>query len=76
MNQTPYTPNENFFGHDADAFAENPEPRVPCILLLDVSTSMQGDPIDQLNDGLELFRDELMADSLAAIGVSGCVVQT
>ncbi len=47
------------------AFADNPEPRCPCLLLLDKSGSMSGDPIRQLNEGLVAFREELMADSLA-----------
>src|SRR5262245_41266270 len=47
-------------------FVVNSEPRCPCILLLDTSSSMKGNPIDQLNDGLITFKDELMADSLAA----------
>lgn len=47
-------------------FVDNPEPRCPCLLLLDVSGSMRGQPIRELNDGLSLFRDELYADSLAA----------
>lgn len=46
-------------------FASNPEPRCPCILLLDVSGSMNGRPINELNAGLVTFRDELLADSLA-----------
>ena len=46
-------------------FASNPEPRCPCILLLDVSSSMSGRPINELNAGLVTFRDELLADSLA-----------
>ena len=33
-------------------FASNPEPRCPCILLLDVSGSMNGRPINELNAGL------------------------
>jgi uncharacterized protein YegL len=49
----------------AGEFADNPEPRCPCMLLLDVSGSMQGAPINELNSGLTLFRDELCADSLA-----------
>ena len=49
----------------ADDFADNPEPRCPCVLLLDTSGSMQGDPIDQLNAGIRAFKTELMADSLA-----------
>lgn len=47
-------------------FADNPEPRCPCLLLLDTSLSMQGRPISELNAGLIAFKDELMADPLAA----------
>ena len=38
----------------------NPEPRVPCLLLLDVSSSMTGDKIQELNAGLEAFRSDLL----------------
>ena len=48
-----------------DSFADNPEPRCPCLLLLDNSGSMSGKPIDELNAGLVAFKDELAADSLA-----------
>lgn len=47
-------------------FALNPEPRCPCLLLLDVSGSMAGDPIKELNAGLRSFRDEIVSDELAA----------
>ena len=47
-------------------FALNPEPRCPCLLLLDVSGSMTGEPITELNAGLKAFRDELVADELAS----------
>jgi uncharacterized protein YegL len=50
----------------ADDFATNPEPRCPCMLLLDVSGSMGGQPIAELNAGLTAFKDELNADSLAS----------
>lgn len=51
----------------ADAeFAENPEQRCPCILLLDTSSSMNGAPIRQLNDALQFFKEELYADVMAA----------
>lgn len=43
-------------------FAENPEPRCPCVLLLDTSGSMGGAPIAALNDGLKTF-----AGSLASV---------
>ena len=49
----------------AAEFADNPEPRCPCLLLLDTSHSMQGRPISELNSGLVAFKDELSADSLA-----------
>ncbi len=41
-------------------FASNPEPRCPCILLLDVSGSMNGRPINELNAGLVTFRVPLI----------------
>jgi len=47
-------------------FALNPEPRCPCLLLLDVSGSMEGAPIAELNAGLKSFRDDLVADDLAS----------
>jgi uncharacterized protein YegL len=50
----------------AAEFADNPEPRCPCLLLLDTSGSMQGRPISELNAGLITFKDELMSDPLAA----------
>lgn len=51
----------------ADAgFAENPENRCPCLLLLDTSGSMNGQPINELNAGLQQFREELASDSLAS----------
>jgi uncharacterized membrane-anchored protein YhcB (DUF1043 family) len=34
-----------------DSFAENPEPRVPCVLLADVSSSMAGQRLSSLNQG-------------------------
>jgi uncharacterized protein with von Willebrand factor type A (vWA) domain len=34
---------------DGVEFAENPEPRCPCVLLLDTSNSMSGKRIDELN---------------------------
>jgi hypothetical protein len=48
-----------------DSFADNPEPRCPCILLLDTSASMQGAPITALNAGLQVFKEELTSDTLA-----------
>jgi len=47
-------------------FVDNPEPRCPCLLLLDSSGSMQGEPIRELNEGIATFRRELLDDELAA----------
>jgi uncharacterized protein YegL len=55
-------------------FAENPEPRCPCVLLLDTSGSMQGDPIEALNQGLLSLKDELLKNSLAARRVEVAIV--
>jgi uncharacterized protein YegL len=54
--------------------AENPEPRCPCILLLDRSGSMGGRPIDELNAVLPLFKQEVATDDLAAKRVEVAVV--
>ena len=51
------------------SLVENPEPRCPVVLLLDTSGSMQGSPINELNLGVQVFKDSLMADSLA-LGMS------
>ncbi len=59
---------------DVSEFVENPEPRCPCLLLLDSSTSMSGQPIDQLNGGLQGFATELLSDGLAAKRVEVAVV--
>lgn len=55
-------------------FAENPENRCPCLLLLDTSGSMQGPPIAELNAGLMQFRDELLSDSMAAKRVEVAII--
>ncbi|BAZ07607.1 vWA domain-containing protein [Calothrix sp. NIES-3974] len=55
-------------------FAENPEPRCPCVLLLDTSGSMQGDAIAALNQGLETFKEELTKNTLASRRVEVAIV--
>src|SRR4029079_16032202 len=59
---------------DPAPFAENPEPRCPCLLLLDTSGSMSGNAIAQLNEGVRTFEAELKADSLAAKRVEVSIV--
>lgn len=58
----------------AAEFAENPEPRCPCVLLLDTSGSMQGESIEELNRGMRAFREELFSDSLSMKRVEIAVI--
>jgi len=67
MEQTP-------FDAGKIAFAENPEPRCPSLLIMDVSGSMAGKPINELQAGLTTYRDELAAESLARKRVEVAVV--
>lgn len=55
-------------------FAENPEPRCPCVLLLDTSASMTGSPIQALNEGLRTFKEDLVKDDLASKRVEIAVI--
>jgi uncharacterized protein YegL len=66
-----FIPQIPFSGAD---FADNPEPRCPCLLILDTSGSMSGRPIGELNAGIRVFRDELLADSLAAKRVELAII--
>lgn len=50
---------------DLVQLAENPDPRAPCLLLLDTSASMSGPPIAALNEGLRTFKNDIMNDELA-----------
>jgi uncharacterized protein YegL len=59
---------------DAVEFAENPEPRCPCVLLVDTSGSMQGAAISALNEGLRAFKNDLMKDALASRRVEVAIV--
>ena len=59
---------------DEIQFAENPEPRCPCVLVVDVSSSMYGKPIDALNEGLARFTEELNNDPLASLRVEVAII--
>lgn len=75
MNELDLTRQTPFGGDFSSAeFADNPEPRCPCVLLLDNSWSMNGAPIAELNHGLATFKEELLADSLAAKRVEIAIV--
>lgn len=64
--QTPFT--------TALTLASNPEPRCPCVLVLDTSASMEGEPIQQLQRGVQLLVDELSRDGLASKRVEIAVI--
>lgn len=59
---------------NASEFVDNPENRCPCVLLLDTSGSMQGQPIEELNEGLAQFKRELLNDEMAAKRVEVAVI--
>jgi uncharacterized protein YegL len=62
MAQQPY----DGFKVAPDVFPEIHDQRAPCVLVMDVSGSMGGEPIRELNEGLVQYRDEVLGDSLAA----------
>ena len=55
-------------------FADNPEPRCAVVLLLDTSGSMHGQPITELNSGLQDFDAALKSDTLASLRVEVSIV--
>ncbi len=59
---------------DAIEFATNPDPRCPCVLLLDTSYSMDGAPIEALNQGLQVFQSDVTQDALAKRRVEVAIV--
>ena len=52
----------------------NPEPRCPCVLLLDTSGSMSGAPIQQLNQGLAALQSSLAEDEVALLRVDLAII--
>ena len=68
MEQNPFTSTA------ANEFADNPEPRCASLLILDVSVSMQGERIRQLNEGLVAYKDDLAGDGLARKRVEVAIV--
>ena len=59
---------------DMAEFADNPEDRCACILLLDVSGSMTGKPIQRVNDAIQGFKDEVSRDRLTALRAEIAIV--
>ena len=55
-------------------FIDNPESRVACVVMLDVSRSMTGTPIAEMNAGIQRFKDELEKDELTALRADVAVI--
>lgn len=72
--QVPFGDDFASAGFDLVEFADNPEPRCAFVLLADVSGSMAGEKIASLNQGVQLFANDLRDDSLAAKRVEIAVV--
>jgi uncharacterized protein YegL len=54
--------------------AQNPEPRCPCLILTDVSGSMAGKPIAEVNAGQQRLKAKLVEDALACLRVELALV--
>jgi uncharacterized protein YegL len=59
---------------DMVEFRNNPERRCPVVLVLDTSGSMQGEGIQQVNQGLKQLEIDLKADPLASLRVELAIV--
>lgn len=57
-----------------EALLDNPEPRCPVVLLLDTSYSMDGTPMNQLNEGVHALYAALRDDDLASVRVDLSVI--
>jgi uncharacterized protein YegL len=53
---------------------DNPQPRCACALLLDTSSSMDGEPIAELNRGVKQFFRELLSDDFARFSVEPIII--
>jgi len=62
------------FGHDESDIPGSADPRCPTLLLLDVSGSMSGKPLEELQAGVTQYIDEIAADSLAKRRVEVAIV--
>ena len=60
---------------DSVEFANNPEPRCSVVLMVDVSSSMNGAPIKALNDGLAAFAREIKQDTVAMMRADVALIE-
>lgn len=52
----------------------NPDPRCACVLVLDTSGSMSGQPINELNNGLIEFQKAIQSDTVAQSRVELAII--
>ncbi|MEH2036479.1 vWA domain-containing protein [Nostoc sp.] len=52
-----------------DDLIDNPTSRCPCMLVLDISVSMRGEPINELNQGVNQFIQAVIQDDFASYAV-------
>lgn len=57
-----------------DDLYDYPNPRVPVALVLDISGSMEGPPIQQLNESVIKFFDALEGDPIAKFSAEVCII--
>jgi uncharacterized protein YegL len=77
VSMTPPIEQEPAFGGfdiNKDDILENSDPRCPTILVLDISGSMAGTPINELQEGVGQYLEELNADPLAKRRVEIAIV--
>lgn len=72
-NQTQFTGRKKVLNALKDMI-DNPTPRIPVGLLLDTSSSMQGDAIKELNLGVRQFLDEITKDPVTACSAETGIV--
>ena len=68
------TYNEEEFVLAQEELMENPDPRIPICLVLDVSASMRGEPIAELQRGIEQFFEALRSDEVASTSAEIAIV--
>lgn len=62
------------YASEEDDLVSNPVPRCACVLLLDTSGSMDGEPIRHLNSGVRQFFEELNKNELAQHSVEVAII--
>ena len=67
-------PNDSLRRISLKDLADNPSNRLPVVLCLDISGSMKGDPIRELNAGIRLFIQAVREDPFASASVELLVV--